>query len=239
MNKIIIRDIQSVEVKEDSYICFDLSKKEGNMHIDIYPDVVVEFFELSKDSNIHYEYTVKKNARVSISRLLINSSNELTINMLDEDSSIKCATSIISNQTSSYLQNINHSASNTKSEIYNNVINIRGDSTIKVNAKVDDQVIDCITSQDNKIINLGEGNNKIVPNLLINNDSVNASHSAYIGKFNKEHIFYLQSRGIALNDIYELLIIGVLIGNMDLNSDDKSHVIDEIKKCLQEVNYES
>lgn len=239
MNKIIIRDIQSIEIKEDSYISFDLCKKEGNIVIDIYPNVTVKIFELSKDSSINYEYIVKQNSKVDISRMLINSSNELSINMLGEDSTIKCATSVISNSTSSYIQNINHNANNTQSEIYNNMINISRDCTIKVNAKVDDKIINCITRQDNKIINLGDGNNKIVPNLLINNDSVNASHSAYIGKFNKEHIFYLQSRGIALKDIYELLITGILIGNMELNNEDKSYVINEIKTYLQEVNYES
>lgn len=239
MNKIIIRDIQNIKVKKDSYICLDYAEKNGKISIEIYPNVVVKIFEISRNSKVDYECIVRENSIVNISRLLINSSGEISINILGNNSNIKCVTSVISSISTNYYQNIIHKSNHTKSEIYNNIINLNGDCTIKVDAMVENNVINCVTRQDNKIINLGNGNNKIIPNLLINNDSVNASHSAYIGKFNKEQIFYLQSRGISLNNIYELLITGILTGSMELDNSDKSYVINEIKTYLQEVNYES
>ena len=55
-------------------------------------------------------------------------------------------------------------------------------------------------------------NNKceIKPNLYIDCDDVEASHSALIGKFSDEEMFYMQSRGIDYENALKLLITGFL-----------------------------
>ena len=44
---------------------------------------------------------------------------------------------------------------------------------------------------------LKEGKSYILPNLIVDNDEIDASHSAYIGKFDDKVIFYLMTRGLS------------------------------------------
>ena len=70
-----------------------------------------------------------------------------------------------------------------------------------------------ILTQDNKIITMSENNSKIEPNLYIDEYDVEASHGAYIGKFDEDTLFYLKSRGLDENQSYNLLIKGFLLGS--------------------------
>ena len=71
--------------------------------------------------------------------------------------------------------------------------------------------------KDNKIIDINNGKNFISPNLLVDNDLINANHSAYIGKFKKDVVFYLKSRGIRDKECNSLLIKGFLLEKMNLD----------------------
>ena len=63
-----------------------------------------------------------------------------------------------------------------------------------------------------------------MPNLYIDASDVSASHSALIGKFSDEEMFYMQSRGIDKDTATKLLISGFLT----------SDITD--KKLLKEIN---
>ena len=53
-------------------------------------------------------------------------------------------------------------------------------------------------------------NCKASPILKIDDNDVEASHSATVGKVNDEHLFYLTSRGISENDAKRLITLGYL-----------------------------
>ena len=55
--------------------------------------------------------------------------------------------------------------------------------------------IGCVANQNNRIINLSDNKCEINPNLLIEENDVEANHSAHIGRFSNDEMFYLQSRG--------------------------------------------
>ncbi|MCI8460489.1 MAG: SufD family Fe-S cluster assembly protein, partial [Bacilli bacterium] len=71
----------------------------------------------------------------------------------------------------------------------------------------------CICNQENQIINMDNGKSTILPILLIDNYDVDSNHSAYIGKFRDEEIFYLMSRGISRSMANRLLLRGFLINS--------------------------
>ena len=75
-----------------------------------------------------------------------------------------------------------------------------------------------------------DNNSSIKPNMYIGEYDVEASHSSVIGKFNKDDIFYLQTRGISYEDSLKLLIKGLLIGSLDLNIKFKEKILKEINK---------
>ena len=128
---------------------------------------------------------------------------------------------------------INHNYSNTSSKVSNHAINISSNSFIfDIDAKVFNNSSNCDTNQDNKIINIGCGKNEIKPNLLVDNNLIEATHSAYIGNFSQNTVFYLQSRGITKEQIQELLTTGFLLEKMELLEDEKETVTIFIKNYI-------
>ncbi len=86
------------------------------------------------------------------------------------------------------------------------------------------------TSQDSKIIVLKDNNSTIKPNLLIDNDDIEANHSAYIGRFKEDNIFYLMTRGISRDDATDLLVRSFLIGDMDISFEEREIILKQINK---------
>ena len=87
-----------------------------------------------------------------------------------------------------------------------------------------------ILKQDNKIILMGNNNSKIEPNLFIDEYDLEASHGAYIGKFEDEVLFYLNSRGLNYNMSYNLLIKGFLLDEFYLDDEIKEDILKIITK---------
>ena len=71
----------------------------------------------------------------------------------------------------------------------------------------------------NMIVNVTDGVSKIRPKLLIENYDTSSAHSAYIGGFKDEALFYLASRGISYEVAFEMLIQGFLLN--EANKDEK------------------
>lgn len=61
---------------------------------------------------------------------------------------------------------------------------------------------------------MSKNNSVIKPNLFIDEYDVDAVHSATIGKFNKNEIFYLMTKGITKEESINLLIKGFLEGHI-------------------------
>ncbi|MFI3284779.1 MAG: SufD family Fe-S cluster assembly protein [Erysipelotrichaceae bacterium] len=72
----------------------------------------------------------------------------------------------------------------------------------------------------------------ILPELLIDENDVQASHAMSIGQVNEEQMFYLQSRGLSSNEISKLVTLGYVMPLARLLDDEAqnealSHVIEE------------
>ena len=126
---------------------------------------------------------------------------------------------------------INHNAKYSSSNIINNVVNIEaGKVLIDVNGIVPKGNIGCILNQSNRIISLNNNKCQINPNLLIDENDVVANHSAFVGKFDEEQLFYLQSRGISYNDALKLLIKGFIIEGLKLDNASLKEIEDSLNK---------
>ena len=75
-------------------------------------------------------------------------------------------------------------------------------------------IVDTNINQNNRIINLNDKLCQINPNLYIDENDVTANHSAYIGKFRDDEIFYLQRLGLSYIDATKLLLKGFLSNGM-------------------------
>ena len=166
------------------------------------------------DNNENKDYNYKIVEDTIIYHFSINSSSKVNIDLDKEGVSLYYYYSDINYEDNSFEIVVNHNKSNTYSEVINHGVNVLEKT---LNFKVDGVVLKksskCICNQDNQIINMSNGKSTIFPNLLIDNYDVDSNHSAYIGKFRDEDIFYMESRGISRDACNRLLLNGFLISS--------------------------
>lgn len=208
----------------------------NNISIDelIYEDEYV----VNKDSNLFclldniedIDLKIKVvNANLVFNIFSYNSKN-ININItLDNKASIKLNTSVISYNKQNINVNVIHKYSNTMSDINNNAVTyIDGSVRFNVISKVPKGIKGCTLNQKSKIISNNEENdNEINPILLIDEYDVDAKHSAFIGTFNKDELFYLKTRGISDKDASNLLLKGILVGTLDIKEETKEELINK------------
>jgi Fe-S cluster assembly protein SufD len=175
------------------------------------------------------DYTYDLEEDTNIYHYVINSSSNIIINLNKENIKLNYYYSNINYDDNTYNISIKHNVSNTYSNVYNHSVNVLNNKLkYRVDGIIPKSSNKCICNQDNEIINLKDGLSTIWPNLLIDNYDVDSSHSAYIGKFKEEMLFYLESRGISKKSSYSLLIKGFLVQN--LNNKNNDLFIKEIDK---------
>ena len=119
-------------------------------------------------------------------------------------------------------------------KIINHGISVLGNKIdFTINGNIPLYADNCICNQDSKIINIKDSKSIIKPNLFIENYNVEANHSAYIGQFNKDKLFYLESRGIKNDQAIFLLLKSFMINNMSLPEELESKFIYEINKIRE------
>lgn len=188
--------------------------------IEVEENVNFNLFELREEEEIkvQYKYYLKANSYATINKFYdVNKVRELDIINLDgESANIEYNFKTISKDTQKYDMMIYHNYKNTISNVTNKGVNIKdGNIVFNVTGIVYNKINDCVINQNNRIINLNDKKCVINPNLLIEENDVEANHSALIGKFSDDELFYLMSRGINKEQALNLLIKGFLTENIN------------------------
>ena len=188
--------------------------KKFDISFEIEDNVKFNLIEIKKNCKVKilFKYNLKKSSNANIIKVNdINSINEKNIiNLNDINASIKLLLKTVSKNIEKYDFAINHNSKNTNSEIINNGINLSGNLYFTVSSYIPKGNCKCIANQNNRIINLTNNECLIKPNLLIDEYDVIANHSAVIGSFKDEEIFYLERLGINKTLANKLLIEGFL-----------------------------
>lgn len=204
MNNIIM---DKLIVKEDLEL-----ESITNEIIDIEDGVTLKI-DLNKRSINNCEFNLGNNSHLMVNKKYneeeISESITINLNGISSRVDYNFRTLVYNNQK--YLINVNHNNKNTISNIVNRGV-VKNDSSLifEVNSKVDKGNINSVLNQESKIIIMSKNNSIIKPNLYIDEYNVDARHAASIGKFRKEDIFYLMTKGISEEDSIELLINGFL-----------------------------
>ena len=186
-------------------------------------------YVMDYDDKTHYTYNITEDT--VIYHYLVDSSSTVDINMVTEGVTLYYYYNTINYKNNSFSIKVNHLKDNTHSELFNHGVNVgKNKLDFFVEGIVPKESEKCICNQENQIINMGDGKSTICPNLLIDNYDVDSNHSAYIGKFSEDKLFYLMSRGISYDESNRLLLNGFLINtdSIDLNKIDL--FIKEIEK---------
>ena len=106
----------------------------------------------------------------------------------------------------------------------------KGKSKIEVNGIVKEKTTGNNLEEIIKIINDGEEENEIIPNMMINTDDCLATHGAMIGQFRDEDINYLEKKGLSEYDSIKLLERGFLTNNLKISDTRKNDIKEKLKK---------
>ena len=237
MNKLIIDnniDINDIVIDTDTDMVVDLSDTDLDIDIHVVDNVCLKCFIKTNNTHNKISYHIDENCDVVINKLAIDCGDTIAVTMNNINSSLKYNTSVINYKDNDYRQVIKHSSNNTNSLIVNHCINVL-DSEFKfiVDGIIERNASKVNFKQDNKIINLNNGKSNILPNLIVDNDDIEASHSAYIGTFDPEVLFYMMSRGLTKKECDDLLIKAFLLNNMELEEKERDiycSIIEKINK---------
>ena len=182
------------------------------------------------DNNCSKDYNYNIVEDTIIYHFSINGSSNVNINLVTENVKLYYYYSNINYDDNSFNIIINHKKDNTSSELINHGVNVNNKKLdYYINGVVPKNSNKCICNQENEIINLSDGKSTICTNLIIDNYDVNANHGAYIGKFSKDKLFYLMSRGISYEEANKLLLGGFLIPSDSID-------MKKINDFLEEIN---
>ncbi len=223
LNNLLDVDNFVFEIINDTKLMIEYENK-AEVKLDIIfkinPNVKLELIELKKGfkCKTQYKFYLQENSYMRINKFYdLMGCKELDLIYLDgENSKVDYYFKTISKEKEQYDLMIYHNKSNTSSNINNSGVNIKNGKLIfNVSSFVPKNSINCIVDQKGRIVNLVDELCQINPNLLIDENDVEANHSAIISKFSDEVMFYLQSRGIDKLQALNLLIKGFLLENID------------------------
>ena len=192
-----VRDIE-IELKDNSYLLLSLLLDEEindiNIRVTAKSGATLEGFiaDFSKD-NLNFDCVVdlKEEGASALIRLA-----SLSADKDDKEISIS----------------INHFVGKTYGRVDNyGVCKDLGKLLFAGTSHIFENAIKSKTQQNAKIMVFDEASNAIAkPILKIDENDIEASHAAVVGKINDEHLFYLTSRGISEVDAKQLITFGYL-----------------------------
>ncbi len=206
----------SLTISEDTHLVYFISEREKKdafkLDISVAEGISLKLtyidFSLS-DVDADFEISLNESSSAEISLASLNSSLEKIYRI-----------NVYHNGIKSY--------SRTKMGGINSgtgVMKFLGCSFIKNGAHKSD------TRQEGKITNLSpDCKSEVSPSLLIKENDVKASHGAALGAYNPDHLYYLMSRGLTLEESKRLVTYGSLLPMIE--SAEEEGLIEEAKNAL-------
>ncbi|MDD2377863.1 MAG: SufD family Fe-S cluster assembly protein [Bacilli bacterium] len=219
--KIRVKKSTSLEIEYQS-----IETTKLDIFINVEENVKFNLFEFREGNNnkIQYKYYLEENSKSNITKFynVSNIKEMIIVNLNGKKAEFNYNFKTISVSEEKYDMIVYHNYSNTISNIKNNGVNILdGVLTFNVSGFILNNKKDCVLNQNNRIINLTNNKCQITPNLFIDDNNVDANHSALIGKFSDEEIFYLQRLGIDETIATNLLIKGFLLSDIKKSKQSK------------------
>ena len=233
MNKIQIDKDKIINLEDDEYQL--VINHDCNIEFIVNKTINSKVSILVKSSNINIKILLESNSSLIINQLGFDSSINYDVN-INNNSNLYVVDSIISKVDSINNINLSHKGNNSEIKFYTNGINLENKKMYyNVNGIISKDISDVYLEENSKIINIKDGDSKIIPNLIVDSKDISANHSAYIGTLDKDILNYLMSRGIEKDKAKDLIIKSILLSKMNLNIDE---FIKEIGLYIEGGEYE-
>ncbi len=148
--------------------------------------------------------------QIDLTEMSTHSIENVNLNTQDAYAFVIDGMYAIKNSNKVYQTNLNHHAANctSKAQIFA-INNDNAHISIFTDAYIKNGAVGTKTNQEGRIINLSTTCSGIVlPNLHIDENDVEASHSCSVGSVNQDHMYYLESRGLSTLQARNILIRG-------------------------------
>ena len=205
-----------------------------NLDIEILDGVFIKLFVISLDNDLEVKnhYKLGKDSNLILFKFYYNNNidEEVIIDLNGERSLISYNFSSISRGCEEYHIIVNHNNHNVCSKVSNKCVGL--DSS-KINIVIDSNVckgnVDSVIDQNSRILTLGDVDATIVPNMFIEENSVEAKHGSVVGRIRLEDIFYLMSRGIPEDEAVVLLVKGLIFSNLVVDMEKRAKIFQIIQ----------
>ena len=219
---IIVQGNQIIFQKDGEYSLEYVSCSDIHFDVSIEDGVQVTLFVFSRDNDlkISNHYVLNYSSYLTLYQFYddLNVWEESIVDLNGEFSKLYQRFSSINRDSLEYHIIVNHNKKNVYSDVINKCIGLDGSRiVIQVDSNLDKGNVDCVMDQVSRVLTLGDVDAKIIPNMFINEDSVQAKHGSIIGSFSEDEIFYFMSRGISREEAIMLLIKGFLFSNIVAN----------------------
>jgi len=213
----LINSLNIKVLKSCNLYMLNTSKEDVKLNIlfDILPNVDFKLNVVKESGNykIQTKYNLAENSKITVTK--INDSDKIVERevffLVNNKSEVDYLLKTVSTNEEKYDISVHHKHENTNSNIVMNGINILdGKLSLNVTTYIPKKIKNCIANQDSRIINLNDNKCVIRPNLLIDEFDCIANHSALVGKFSDEEIFYLNKLGLSYENSISLLTKGFL-----------------------------
>ena len=233
MNKIQIDKDKIINLEDDEYQL--VINHDCNIEFIVNKTINSKVSVLVKSSNINIKILLESNSSLIINQLGFDSSINYDVN-INNNSNLYVVDSIISKVDSINNINLSHKGNDSEIRFYTNGINLENKKMYyNVNGIISKDISDVYLEENSKIINIKDGDSKIIPNLIVDSKDISANHSAYIGTLDNDILNYLMSRGIEKDKAKDLIIKSILLSKMNLNIDE---FIKEIGLYIEGGEYE-
>ena len=164
-------------------------------------------FEITRNINNKNFY---QSMQIDLTKNSINSNENINLVKQEAYANVIDGIYAVNESSKKYQTNLNHYEANCESKAQ--IFAINDDNahvSIFTDAYIKNKAIGSKTNQEGRIINLSESCSGIVlPNLHIDENDVEASHSCSVGSVNQDHMYYLESRGLTTLQARNILIRG-------------------------------
>jgi Fe-S cluster assembly protein SufD len=189
--------------------------------------------KISREINNHNYY---QSMQIDLTSQSVKSDENINLNKQEAYASVVDGIYAINNATKKYQTNLNHYEANCESKAQ--IFAINNDNahvSIFTDAYVKNKAVRTVTNQEGRIINLSDSCSGIVlPNLHIDENDVEASHSCSVGSVNEDHVYYLTSRGLTTLQARNILIKGYfnpILENIS-NEEIKNHIVEVLEQRI-------
>ena len=239
MNKILMSSPEKTSIindgkyrfSEDTTLTLEVEDFSKDIFLSVTSHKKVVFNLFSKNSTLNFHIQILKGAEFVFNYFSINGSNTITTNLLEDESKFYLNYSVLNDDNSNNKITVYHDASKTEAYLKNHGFSSGGAKLVfDVSSYITKEASSCISRQDNQILENSQSFSQINPNLYIENYDVEASHSAYIGEFKEDELFYLMSRGLKIEEAKLLLLQAFLMGSLHIDDERREKYQGEIKK---------